>query len=192
VKAHKTYLKGKSVFIVSLIVVALTILVVYITDLHQQRSVTSNLIWSFSVIGTSLFAFMTYGLYKGVGIIDDFPKIKDFESPSILKDTGITGDTSIIEVGDGIGGILLSILLWIVMSIVVVILLIVLEAVVWFSIFILATMLYWVFFRALRFVFTKSKESKGDMATAMSYAFAFTLLYLGWIYGVVYAVRFFS
>ncbi|MCL7754660.1 hypothetical protein [Polaribacter sp. Z022] len=91
-----------------------------------------------------------------------------------------------IDVGDGIGGLILSILLWIGMTILIVVLLIVLEAVFWFSIFIILAMLYWIFFRALKFVFNKSKETKGDIRNSAIYSLTYTLLYVGWIFGIVY------
>jgi hypothetical protein len=64
--------------------------------------------------------------------------------------------------------------------------LIVLEAVFWFSIFIILTMLYWIFFSALKFVFNKSKDTKGDIVISVTYSLTYTLLYVGWIFGIVY------
>jgi len=187
-KAKQTYLKGKSVFIVSLLVIGITILTVYLTGENYNRTVTSNLYLSLSIIGTSLFIFMTYGLYKGVGITNDFPKFQKFESGSIIPGTGDLPDIDIpsVDVGDGIGGLIVSILLWIGMAILFFILLILLEAVFWISIFIILAMLYWVFFRALKFVFSKSKATKGDVGISAIYSMSYTVLYLGWIFGIVY------
>ena len=75
-KPNKTYLKGKSVFIVSLIVIVVTILTVYASGIHFQRSITSNFYISLGIIAVTLFSFLTYGLYKGVSLEDDFPKLK--------------------------------------------------------------------------------------------------------------------
>jgi hypothetical protein len=47
-------------------------------------------------------------------------------------------------------------------------------------------MLYWVFFRALKFVFSKSTETKGDIGISAFYSLIYTVLYLGWIFGIVY------
>ncbi len=78
-KGRKTYLRGKSVFTVSLLVIGITILTVYLTGINYNRTITLNLYISLSIIGTSLFLFMTYGLYKGVGLRNDFPKFKNFK-----------------------------------------------------------------------------------------------------------------
>ncbi len=129
---------------------------------------------------------MTYGLYKGIGLIDDFPKFKEFKPGETISHSVNTPDLPSIEVGDGIGGLILSILLWIGMTILFIVLLIVLEAVFWFSLFIILAMLYWVFFRALKFVFSKSKDTKGDIGISAVYSLTYTLLYVGWIFGIVY------
>ncbi len=185
-KANKTYLKGKSVFIVSLLVIGITILTIYLTSENYNRTISANLYLSLSVIGISLFLFMTYGLYKGIGITDNFPKFKNFKTGDIISQSGTIPDMPSVDVGDGIGGLIMSVLLWIGMTIMFFVLLILLEAVFWISIFIILAMLYWVFFRALKFVFSKSTETKGDIGNSTIYSLTYTVLYLGWIFGIVY------
>ena len=129
---------------------------------------------------------MTYGLYTGIGLIDNFPKFRNFQTGNLTGNASQTIDMPSIDVGDGIGGLILSIVLWIAMSILFVVLLIVLEAVFWFSLFIILAMLYWIFFRALKFVFNKSKDTKGDIGISAVYSLTYTLLYVGWIFGIVY------
>ena len=82
-------------------------------------------------------------------------QLAKFDSSLEVNETG-----TVLEVGDGIGGLIMSILLWIGMTILIFILLILLEAFFWVSIFIILAMLYWVFFRALRLVFSKSPKTK--------------------------------
>lgn len=129
---------------------------------------------------------MTYGLYKGIGLIDDFPKFRNFKTGDFTNGASAHIDVPSVSVGDGISGLILSLLLWIVMSILFIAFLIVLEIVFWFSIFILLAMLYWVFFRALKFVFSKSSDTKGDIGISAVYSLVYTLLYVGWIFGIVY------
>jgi hypothetical protein len=186
VKAKQTYLKGKSVFTVSLLVIGITILTVYLTGENYNRTVTSNLYLSLTIIGTALFLFMTYGLYKGIGLTDNFPKFREFKTGNLIARSGTSPNLPSIEVGDGIGGLIMSILLWIGMTILVFVLLILMEAVFWVSIFIILAMLYWVFFRALKFVFSKSKETKRNLGISAVYSLTYTAMYLGWIFGIVY------
>lgn len=185
-KRKQTYLKGKSVFIVSLLVIGITILTVSLTGENYNRTVTSNLYISLSIIGTALFLFMTYGLYKGIGLTDNFPKFKAFKTGDFIARSATTSDLPDMEVGDGIGGLIMSILLWIGMTILMFVLLVLLEALFWISIFIILAMLYWVFFRALKLVFSKSSETKGDIGISAVYSLGYTVMYLGWIFGIVY------
>ena len=185
-KPQKTYLKGKSVFIVSLLVIGITILTVYLTGENYNRTVTTNLYLSLSIIGTVLFLFMTYGLYYGIGLKDNFPKFREFKTGEFIANSGTAPDLPSLEVGDGIGGLIMSILLWIGMTILIFVLLILLEAFFWVSIFIILAMLYWVFFRALRLVFSKSPKTKDDIGISAIYSLTYTALYLGWIFGIVY------
>ena len=185
-KPQQTYLKGKSIFIVSLLVIATTVLTVYLTGINYNRSLTSNLYLSLAIIAIALFLFMTYGLYKGIGVIDNFPKFREFKTENIFIESGELPEISSVDVGEGIGSLIVSILIWIGMSVLFIFLCIVLEAFLWFSIFIISAMLYWVFFRALKFVFSKSKDTKGDIGISGIYSLAYTLLYVGWIFGIVY------
>lgn len=185
-KIHEHYLKGKSVFIVSLLVTSITILTVYLTGINFNRSMTSNLYISLSIIASVLFIFITYGLYQGIGLIDDFPKFKWFKLRGFMTKTSPTFDLPNVDVGDGIAGIILSILLWLGMSILFIVLLLLFEVVFWFSIFILLAMLYWIFFRALKLVFSTSKKTKGNLEKSLFYAFNYTLLYSGWLFAITY------
>jgi hypothetical protein len=56
----------------------------------------------------------------------------------------------------------------------------------WFSLFVILTMLYWVFFRALKLVFNKSNETKGEIGLSMLYSLGYTILFTGWIFGIGY------
>lgn len=188
-KTKATYLKGKSVFTISLIVIGITILTVYLSGINYNRTITSNLYLSLGIIGICLVVFMTYGLYKGIGLIDNFPKYEDFKSGDIISSSGELPVIPSVDIGEGIGGIFISILLWVLMSIFFIIVLIMIEAIFWFSLFVILTMLYWVFFRALRLVFSKSNETKGDLVTSIIYSIGYTILFTGWIFGITYLVE---
>lgn len=185
-KPRQTYLKGKSVFIVSLVVIVVTVLTVYLTGENYNRTLTSNFYLSLSIIGAALLLFMTYGLYRGVGLADNFPKFKKFKKGDFFSHSGTIPDLPHIEVGDGIGGVLVSFVIWLLMGILFFVMLILLEAVFWISLFIILAMLYWVFFRALKFVFSKSIHTKGDLLLSAGYALVYSILYIGWMFGIVY------
>ena len=129
---------------------------------------------------------MTYGLYFGIGLLDNFPKFQKFERGRFLPTYGHNINLPGFDVGEGIAGIVLSILLWIGMAILFIILLALVEALFWLSIFIILAMLYWLFFRALKVVFSKSKRTKDDLQMSIIYSLTYTILYTGWMFGIVY------
>lgn len=167
-------------------VIAITILIVYLTGLNYERTVESNSYVSLSIIGVVLFFFMTYGLYNGIDLINNYPIFKDYRRGVLVEFTHPTPDMPAVDIGDGISGLIVSILIWIGMSILFVVLLLVIEAIFWFSLFVLIAMLYWVFFRALKLVFNKSSHTKGKLTLSAFYSFAYTFLYLSWIYAIVF------
>lgn len=188
----KNYLKGKTVFIVSLVVIGATFLTVWLTGINYNREITSNLYLSLSIIGFILFVFMAYGLYHGIGLEDNFPKYKNYKKGEFLNYSapGSFGNSD-ADVGEGIAGILISIVLWVIMTVAIILSIILLEAIFWFSLFIIVMMLYWVFFRALKLVFNKSHKTVGGLLLSISYSLTYTALYLGWIFAIVYLTEIF-
>jgi len=186
-KSRKTYLKAKSVFIVSLIVIGLTISIVYLTGLKFDRTIESNSYYSLTIIGLSLVMFMTYGLYNGIDLLNNYPVFKKYRRGAIFDIASpFPEETPDLDIGDGIEGIIMSILIWIGMTILFIVLLFLVEAIFWFSIMVLIAMLYWVFFRALKLVFSKSNETEGKIGLSLIYSISYSALYIGWLYAVVY------
>lgn len=65
-----------------------------------------------------------------------------------LDDVGVAGDFAMI--GEGFEGIILSIFIWILVTILIGLFLWVFGAVIWSGVIVFIAMLYWIFFRALR------------------------------------------
>lgn len=112
-KSDKNHLRGKSVFTVSLIVVGITFLTVYLTGRSYDRALVANIYLSLTIIATALFLFMGYGLYTGVGLVDNFPPREGYRPGQILSNLGEWGDLSGFDAGEGIGGLLMSIILFV-------------------------------------------------------------------------------
>lgn len=183
----RTYrlIETKALFTVSLIVAVLTILGVYFWGLGQHYTFFENSIISTTILSIAFFSFITAGLYHGIKLKDNLGQIVDkfkiIDTSDLSLDLASSGP---VEVGEGLGGIIISILLWILMAVV-------LSAVLWiFSnvliIVVLAfiAMLYWVFFRALRLIFKNSNRSKGDLPESIKWGLTYTILYNFWIYGI--------
>jgi hypothetical protein len=183
----KTYrlLETKDVFTISLIVTTLTILGVYFWGLGRHNTFFENSIISTTILSIAFFLFITIGLYKGVKLKDNLgqiiDKFKTVDTSGISSNLTSSGP---VEVGDGIIGIILSILLWILMAIVFSIALWIFSNVLVIVVLTFIAMLYWVFFRALRLVFKNSNKSKGDLMESMKWGLTYTTLYNFWIYGI--------
>lgn len=85
-------------------------------------------------------------------------------------------------------GLLLAIVLGVVVSILLVVLLVVFVnlAIGVFFLFMLAV--GWIFHRALRTVFARSKRSRGDILASLGYAAFYTILYTGWLLAILLGV----
>ena len=185
-KENRLVLKGKTVFILALVATVLTVVTVYLTGINYNRSIASNLYISLGLISTSLFLFLTYALYKGTKLVNNYPKFKNYAPGTIMHNVSLPGFS--IDIGEGIGGMILSILLWIAMTIAIIVLLFLFEALFWLSLFIIFASLYWVFSRALRVVFYKARRTNGDLPASMVNALTYTILYTVWLFGIAVTI----
>ena len=183
-------LNSKNIFIITLIVMALTIITVWLFGVGNHRSILENSLFSTTILSIAFFLFISIGLYKGVKIKDNLGQITDrFDRAKIdfIKDA--VADRSIEDapdIGEGIFGIIISLILWFIMAFVISYLCWAFGAIVWFSILTFIAMLYWIFFRALRLVFKKSGKCRGNYLNSILYGISFTILYNFWIYVIIF------
>lgn len=177
---------GKTIALISLFVVTVIAVTVFFTN---KKSIYDELELTLFFISASLFAFLSYGLYSGAKIAGRplFPQLNVVDISSL--DPGI--DIGFPEVGDGIAGIILSIILWFVFTIALFFLLTFLVTAAWSAVLLLAFALYWLFYRALRIVFLKSFECKGDIGLSMQYALKYSFLYTGWMFLLIRATEYY-
>ena len=116
----KTYrlVESKNVFIISLIVIGLTILGVYFWGLGQHNTFFENSIISTTILSMAFFSFITIGLFNGIKIKDNLGKIIDKYKTVDTSDISSTLTSEPIAIGDGIAEIVFSIVLWILMAII--------------------------------------------------------------------------
>jgi hypothetical protein len=178
---------------VTIVVIVLTILSIWRFGLGQHRTIFENSILSTSILSVAFFLFLTVGLYKGIKLKDDIGKLTDKLKASNIPDLGnaATGG-EFLDFGDGIEGIILSIINWVVVTILITLFFWLFGAIVWTGIIVFIAMLYWIFFRALRLVFKNSNKCKGDLKTSIAYGLGYTTLYNFWIYGIILATHYLS
>ncbi|MFL5730334.1 MAG: hypothetical protein ACJ75J_12680 [Cytophagaceae bacterium] len=186
------FVNTKWIFIISLIVISITMLTIYISGLHIHRSIRENSLIYLSILSVSFFLFICCGLYSGMKLKDDVGNltrhIKFTEPSGYMPDLGPAAEGTGVaaEAGGDPEGILGAIILWIVATIAIIMLIIFFDTIVWAGIMLFLAMLYWIFFRALRLVFKNSRSCKGDLVKSISYGAGYTILYSSWIYGIIF------
>jgi hypothetical protein len=183
---EKKLVTSKTVFTVTIVVAVLTILSIWLFGLGQHRTMFENSILSTSILSIAFFLFLTIGLYKGIKLKDNIGKLTDNLTVSKIPNLSdaATNDAS-IHVGDGIEGLILSLVLWVIVTLLITFSIWLFGAVVWTGIIVFIAMLYWIFFRALRLVFKNSNKCKGDLMASIAIGLGYTILYNFWIYGII-------
>ncbi|MCW1961938.1 hypothetical protein [Chryseobacterium viscerum] len=190
---QKSFLETKYVFFSTLVIITIVILSVWLSGKADHRSLFQNSIVSTSVLAGAFFLFISAGLYSGLKLKDNVGNILNKEriqryADKTPKFNGFDFDPP--AVGDGIGGVLLSILAWIVISILLIFLSYFFGLFFWSAILLLAASLYWVFFRALRLVFKNSGKCKGNFFKSIGFGLFYSFLYISWMYGVIFLIKY--
>lgn len=174
-------------------IILLVIICVWISGQSSHRSLFQNSVISTSILGTAFLLFISLGLYYGLKLKDNIGHVLTKENIKKLSDkTPEIGsfDFDGPALGDGIGGIILSIILWFVIAVLFTFLLYFLGVFFWVMVLVFAAMLYWIFFRALRLVFKNSKYCRGNLAKSLGLGLFYSFLYLSWIYGIIFLVNY--
>lgn len=190
---RRSFLETKYLFYSTLVIIAIVILSVWISGKGDHRSLFQNSILSTSILAGGFFLFISFGLYYGLKLKDNVGSILNKERFKKYQDNALAIDSLDFDspiAGDGIGGAILSIVLWIVFSIVLIFLSYFVGLFFWSAILFLAAILYWVFFRALRFVFKNSGKCKGDLLKSFGFGVFYSFLYVSWIYGIIFLIKF--
>jgi hypothetical protein len=189
----RLFLETKLLSYSTLGIIILVILSVWLSGRDSHRSLFQNSILSTSILAAVFFLFISVGLYYGLKLKENVGKILHKERLKSYSDKApiINGfDSDPPSVGDGIGGIILSIVLWIVFSIVLIFLSYILGLLFWASVLLLAATLYWIFFRALRLVFKNSGKCKGNLLKSLTFGLFYSFLYISWIYGIIFLANY--
>ncbi len=190
---RKYFLETKYLFFSTLTIITIVILSVWLSGKAEHRSLFQNSIVSTSVLAGSFFLFITTGLYFGLKLKDNVGNILNRErlqryADKTPKFNGFDFDPP--AVGDGIGGVILSILLWIVFSILLIILSYFFGLFFWSAVLCLGAILYWLFFRALRLVFKNSRKCKGNLLKSFGFGLFYSFIYISWIYGIIFLIQY--
>jgi hypothetical protein len=164
------------IFTVSVIIMLLTIVFVWLFGLGTHRSLFENSIISTWILTTALYAFLFAGLYMGFKLKDNLGKVVR-RYPLEHIDSPFSGYSPDSEWE--------AIILLILMSGTILLLLINIIISLWMGILIFMAMLYWIYYRAIRFAFKWSHVCKGRIGKSLLYGLLFTLFYSVWFYGII-------
>lgn len=190
---RKYFLETKLLSYSTVAIIVLVIVSVWLSGKGDHRSLFQNSLVSTSILTGVFFLFISSGLYYGfklkdnVGNILNQERIKRYSDKTPSMD-GFDFDPPVV--GDGIGGAILSVVLWFVFSIVLIFLSYFLGLFFWSAILFLAAMLYWIFFRAVRQVFKNSGKCKGDIVKSLGFGVFYSFLYISWIYGIIFLINY--
>lgn len=190
---RKYFLETKYLFFSTLIIITIVILSVWLSGKADHRSLFQNSIVSTSVLAGSFFLFITTGLYFGLKLKDNVGNILNKERLQRYADKTPKFDGFDFDppaVGDGLGGVILSIILWIVFSILLIFLSYFFGLFFWSAVLFLGAILYWLFFRALRLVFKNSGKCKGNLLKSFGFGLFYSFIYISWIYGIIFLIQY--
>lgn len=184
-----TLINSKTVFNATLVVIPTLILIVYLSGLHEHRSLYLNSLLSTTILSVVFISFITTGLYNGWKLKHNWEKPEfKLETPVELPD--LSGSASLGDADGEILGIIIAIIFWILIAIIGIILLWYLAGILWLTIISLAGLLYWIIFRAYRLIFKNSPKCKGNFIRSIGIAIFYTVLYNCWIYGIIFFVHY--
>ncbi|WP_312075932.1 hypothetical protein [Chryseobacterium sp.] len=190
---NKPFLETKILSYSTLSIIVLVILCVWFSGINSHRSLFQNSLISTSILAGAFFLFISSGLYFGlklkenIGVLVNKEKLKNISERVPLFELG---SAELPAVGDGIGGIILSIILCFVVAILAAFLIYALGVFIWASIIIFTAILYWIFFRALRLVFKNSKYCRGNLFKSIAFGSFYSFLYISWMYIIIFLLHF--
>jgi hypothetical protein len=196
-KEHKNIFKTSRrmvattpVFFGTLIGIFLIIAGTWILGLEQHSTVFHNAIMATLTLSGLFFFFLTTGLYKGVKLQDDLGKITDKIKFKRFPDwPEFACEFPVLE-GEGILGFILGIIAAIALAALLAVLLWFLSFTLWALLLCLVAVIYWIFFRALRFVFRHAAICSGSLWASIKYGLGYTALYSCSIYGIIFALHY--
>lgn len=178
----------RTIAAIALLAIGLTAALVFLVG-DRPLFVETGL--TLAIVAGALFVLMAVGLYVGARVRRrDVPGLEiagvNLEQITRHGPDGLDG-LSGIDGDDGCLGAVVAVLLGIVVAFLLVLLAWLLINVGIALYLVLTLALSWVLYRALRQVFRHGQTCKGRLAASLGYALAYTALYTGWLFALVYA-----
>ena len=190
----KTYtlITTRTALLITFIVITSTFGITYLFNIKSDHSLYENALFFLLFLAFCLFVFISCGLYYGAKLKDDIGKLTDHIDSKRLPDFGggvpdiSTAVEGLGKVAEGLGGLAFALLA--AFGLLLLAWFFILSS--WFVVVLLAAMLYWVYFRALRLVFKHSAHCKGNIQISAKYGFMYSVLYTSWVFLIIFGLHF--
>jgi len=189
---HLNLISSRTVFIATIVIIPTLLLIVYLAGLESHRSLYQNSLITTTILAIVFFLFISIGLFKGWKLKDTIGNFRNYFPKAPSKISADVSGVEMPEIGEGIEGCLLSLIIWLLIALFGSIILWLFGAFFWGTILVLAALLYWIIFRALRLIFRNSAKCKGDFTKSIGISLLYTCLYISWIYAIIFIGHYYS
>jgi hypothetical protein len=182
-------------FLLAAFVFGLMVTLVLLLIFERHRRFIKDMEITVVVVAGLLFAVLSIGLYSGARVKKREQMAGELQTFGSLK--GLNGSDASgcldfgnfsLGLGDGCGEAMAGLVLGVLLLILLVIGLWLFINVALIVFFLVSLALGWVFHRALRQVFARSKQCRGDLVNSLYYAAIYTVLYTGWLLAILMLV----
>ncbi|MEL7531807.1 MAG: hypothetical protein AAFN10_10890 [Bacteroidota bacterium] len=173
---------------ISLLLIGFIYLAVDLSDVEQVRSPSTNLYISLSLMSLCLFGFLTWGLYSGKELIDNFPKLRKYDFEWFFKPVGSFIRMDAHNLGESIIGILVAVIFWFAFGAIFLAIALAIFLLLSYVVFVILTVLYRLFFRGLAWVLSMSEETEANLNLSILYSFGISCMLMLGGSGLIYLV----
>lgn len=168
----------RNLLLLILVFTGLLIIMTGILELDPTRVFVNNYLIGASAISILFLIFVVWGLYRGVIIEDD--SAQNLLNPVRIQKPGILSIkwlTEFISVADGLEGIILGVLLWIIFAVVLFVIIFVFGIVLWIVLFLFGSFVYLIFFRLLKPLFSDTIKCRHNFTRSLGFGLLYMFLY---------------
>ncbi len=187
---NSIFIDSKVLFILFLVTIIVVSITVFVTGIDIKRSIYFNTFITISILSFCFFAFLFISLYFGIRIKETVGNLS--KQVQIFNVGSPTIDLDFPDFADDFESGVAAIILWLGATISIILLFFFFETILWGGIVIISAGLYWIFYRATKFVFRKNIMCKNNLLKSLSQSFLYTFMYSSWIYGCVFVVYYFK
>lgn len=181
---------ARTITFTSLAVLLTSVLLIFLVG-DQSPLVKAELLTASMAL--LMFTFLSCALFKGVRVHkrEQFPELTALEE-AFKQNENALGDVPFKAVGaaDDLAGLVVGLMMFVVLLVVGLLLLPLIMNVLWVGVFMVIAAAFWIVHRGLRYVLVYSRSTRGDLGKSVWYALRYTMVYSGWLFGLLAIARY--